>query len=308
VNLPGLDERPIVVTVYGRTDAGRKRTDNQDNFLVADLGAALGDGALLLSPRAGVEDGNGSPSFSLGPKGALLLVADGMGGAAAGSLASEMAAAWIYQELITKWGGDRNNVPDQFALRLRQAVEDTNARIHEHALSDANCFGMGTTTTAIGLLDGFAFVAQVGDSRAYLVRNGSAVQLTRDQSFVQRLVDAGTLTEAEAEKSRHGNVILQALGTEPRVEVDLTYQQVRRGDALLICSDGLFRVVQRDEIARIVGELEPADATAMLIDMANERGGPDNVTAVVARVAGSGLDEPSDVDAVGRREYRLSES
>jgi len=153
------------------------------------------------------------------------------------------------------------------------------------------------------------FVAQVGDSRAYLIRNGQAVQLTRDQSFVQRLVDAGTLTEAEAEKSRHGNVILQALGTEPSVEVDLTYQQLRRRDALLICSDGLFRVIQRDEISSMVADIDdPAEATAALIEMANERGGPDNVTAIVARVDGTGLEEPADSDAVGRREYTLTTS
>ena len=298
MNQPG-----IFVRVYGRTDPGRKRGDNQDNFLVADLGAALGDGGLLLSPRtdAGADGAGGSPSFPLGPKGALLLVADGMGGAAGGSTASEMATAWIYQEMITKWGGDPVSEPEQFARRLRMALEDANARIHDHSLADASCYGMGTTATAVGVLDANIFLAQVGDSRCYLIRDAQAVQLTHDQSFVQKMVDSGAMTEAEAEASRHGNVILQALGTEPRVEVDLTYQPVRRGDRLLLCSDGLFRVVQREEIGRIVSELDdPAAATHALIQLANERGGPDNVTVIIATVDGEGVPFARENDHVGR--------
>ena len=302
----GFDDRPVYVAVAGRSDPGQKRAENQDNFLVADLSRDALDGGLLLT-----RDPQAPPrrcDLTLGPKGVLALVADGMGGAAAGAIASQMAVAWIYRALLTGWGADRNNVPQQFALRLREAVEQTNARIHAEAQANPEYRGMGTTATAAGLLDGFVYLAQVGDSRAYLVRRGSITQLTRDQSFVQTLIDAGTLTEEEAERSAQGSMILQALGAKPSVRVDLTYQELRRGDVVLLCSDGLTRTVKRDELADAAARIDDPDALcAELIDLANQRGAPDNVTVVAARVDGPGLDEPMEGDAVGRDEYVLPE-
>src|SRR5690606_25946804 len=191
VNPFGFDDRPVHIAVAGRSDPGQKRAENQDNFLVADLSRDALDGGLLLT-----RDPQAPPrrcDLTLGPKGVLALVADGMGGAAAGAIASQMAVAWIYRALLTGWGADRNNAPQQFALRLREAVEETNTRIHAEAQANPEYRGMGTTATAAGLLDGFLYLAQVGDSRAYLVRRGGIAQLTRDQSFVQTLIDAGTL-------------------------------------------------------------------------------------------------------------------
>jgi protein phosphatase len=165
---------------------------------------------------------------------------------------------------------------------------------------------MGTTTTAVGVLGGHVYLTQVGDSRAYLIRNGSAIQLTKDQSLMQRLVDAGELTEEEAEKSERRNIILQALGPDPKVRVDLTHQDVRKGDAIVLCSDGLSGQVRKDEIARVVSSTpELVDACAALIALANQRGGPDNITVIIARLHGDSLRDPADGEAVGHQVYPL---
>src|SRR2546422_9248434 len=143
---------------------------------------------------------------------------------------------------------------------------------------------MGTTTTAVGVLSDHFYLTQVGDSRAYLIRNGQAVQLTKDQSLMQRLVEAGELTEEEAAKSERRNIILQALGPDARVKVDLTHQEVRRGDILVLCSDGLSGQVKKEEIAEIVTRAGGLQTAAdRLIALATERGGPGNITVVIAR-------------------------
>ncbi|HEX7048900.1 MAG TPA: protein phosphatase 2C domain-containing protein [Longimicrobiales bacterium] len=297
-----FDARPIRIAVSGRSDRGRARPENQDHFLVADLSATPSNGVVLLPGTATTAMDGGSGEFALGPKGALIVVTDGMGGAAAGALASRLGAAWIHEEMVARWSMDGDNTPHQFASRLRESVEAANARVHQESLRDPRHRGMGTTATAVGVLDSSLYLAQVGDSRAYLVRGGTAVQLTRDQSLVQQLVEAGALAEEEAELSRHRSVILQALGTAPSVEVELTYQETRRGDVVVLCSDGLYRVVQRDEIgAAIAGMADPADAAARLVALANERGGPDNVTVVIVRLDGAGLEDPAADDFVGRQ-------
>ena len=185
----------------------------------------------------------------VGPRGSLFMVADGMGGAAAGELASAMAADLIYRHLATAWASDEDASPERFAYRMKEAVELANQQIHSYAREHPEVRGMGTTVTAAGVNGDDLYLAQVGDSRAYLVRNGEAIQLTKDQSLMQRLVDAGELTEEEAEQSERRNIILQALGPDPRVKVDLTHQTLRRGDTLVICSDGLSGQVRREEIA-----------------------------------------------------------
>jgi protein phosphatase len=144
---------------------------------------------------------------------------------------------------------------------------------------------MGTTATVAGVLGLRLILAQVGDSRAYLLRDGQVVQLTRDQSLVQQMVDAGAMTPEEAEASSHGNVILQALGVEAEVDVAMSAEELRAGDAVLLCSDGLYRVVRPEELPAIVGDAsDPARTCEELIALANERGAPDNVTVVLARV------------------------
>jgi protein phosphatase len=168
---------------------------------------------------------------------------------------------------------------------------------------------MGTTVTAAGVFGDDLYLTQIGDSRGYLVRNGSAIQLTRDQSLMQRLVDAGELTPEEAEQSERRNIILQALGPDPRVKVDLSHQVLRRGDVLLICSDGLSGLVKREEFARMVADHpDLPELCSALIDLANERGGPDNITVVAARFEGEGLPEPAPAEDVGYQEYELPDA
>jgi serine/threonine protein phosphatase PrpC len=285
---------PVRVSLFAKTDLGKTRDHNEDCFIVADLSTR--ETSLLPHVRDHV----------VGPKGSLMMVADGMGGAAAGEVASDMASRVVYEHLTTKWAQDEENTPQRFAYRLKEAVEQANQKIHAYAKEHPEVKGMGTTTTAVGVLGNHLYLTQVGDSRAYLVRQGTAIQLTKDQSLMQRLVDAGELTEEEAEKSERRNIILQALGPDPRVRVDLTHQEIRRGDAVVLCSDGLSGQVKKDEIASVVSETpDLAAACSTLIDLANARGGPDNITVIIARFDGDGLPDPTGDETVGHEVYPL---
>src|SRR5881409_2976508 len=286
--------KSIRVEIFGKTDLGRTRDHNEDRFLVADLTR----NATSLQPDVRQHD--------IGPRGTLLVVADGMGGAAAGELASQMATETIYQHLTKAWSAEEEATPQRFAYRLKEAIEVANASIHAHAKAHPEVRGMGTTTTAAGVLGDHLYLTQVGDSRAYLVRGGVAHQLTKDQSLMQRLVEAGELTEEEAAQSERRNIILQALGPDPKVKVDLTYQEVRRGDVLVLCSDGLSGQVKKEEIAEIVTrERDLQEACDRLIALANERGGPDNITVVIARFDGDGLRSAAAGEEVGHQVYPL---
>jgi protein phosphatase len=295
MGLFGSKKPQIRITVFGKTDLGRTRDHNEDSFLVADL--TTREASLQPSVR----------EHLLGPKGTLLLVADGMGGAASGEVASQMAIDTVFRHLEKTWCADDATGPEQFATHLKEAVEVTNTKIYTAARERPEHKGMGTTATAVGVLGDHLYIAQVGDSRAYLVRRGEATQLTKDQSLMQRLVDAGELTEEEAEKSERKNIILQALGPDQKVKVDLTHQDVRRGDVIVVCSDGLSGQVKKEEIAGIVTPLDKdlVQASAELIDLANQRGGPDNITVVVARLSGDGLPEPKSGDRVGHQAFHL---
>jgi PPM family protein phosphatase len=286
----------VRVSVFGKTDLGLSREHNEDTFLVADLSS----GHANLQPDV--------RSHEVGPRGSLFMVADGMGGAAAGELASAMAADSIYRHLSTAWAEDTEVSAARFAYRMKEAVELANQQIYAYAREHPDVRGMGTTVTAAGIFGDELYLTQIGDSRGYLIRNGEAFQLTKDQSLTQRLVDAGELTEEEAEQSERRNIILQALGPDPRVKVDLSRQRLRRGDILILCSDGLSGVVKREEFSQMVAET--ADLPSLcgaLIDLANERGGPDNVTVVAARFEGDGLPEPDSEDGAGYQVYDVPE-
>jgi protein phosphatase len=236
------------------------------------------------------------------------MVADGMGGAAAGEVASRMAADLIFGHMTTVWPDDPDISANRFAFRMKEAVELANNRIHLHAREHPEVRGMGTTATVAGVFGTGLYLAQVGDSRAYLIRNSQATQITKDQSLMQRLVEAGEITEEEAEQSERRNIILQALGPDPRVKVDLTYQELRRGDVLVLCSDGLSGQVKKEEIATVVNSTpDLVEACARLIETANERGGPDNITAVAARFGGEGLPDADVAAEVGHQVYPLTE-
>src|SRR5256886_8547823 len=175
-------KKPIRIEVFAKTDLGRTRDHNEDKFLIADLTKKAA--SLLPEVRR----------HEIGPRGTLLVVADGMGGAAAGELASQMATDTIYAHLAKTWHDD-DATPQRFAYRLKEAVEVANASIHAHARAHPEVRGMGTTTTAAGVLNDHLYLTQVGDSRAYLIRGSEAHQLTKDQSLMQRLVEAGHATD-----------------------------------------------------------------------------------------------------------------
>jgi PPM family protein phosphatase len=284
----------VRVSVFGKTDLGLTRDHNEDTFLVADL--STGNASLQPAVR----------EHEVGPRGSLFMVADGMGGAAAGEIASAMATDVIFRHLSTAWTGNADQSAGRFAFRMKEAVELANQEIYAYAREHPEFRGMGTTVTAAGVYGDDLYLTQIGDSRGYLVRNGEAIQLTKDQSLMQRLVDAGELTEEEAEQSERRNIILQALGPDPRVKVDLTHQTLRRGDTLIICSDGLSGLVRRDEFAHMVEDFPDLPTLCgALIDLANERGGPDNITVVAARFDGEGLPAPAAAEGVGYQVYEL---
>ena len=286
--------KPITIRVFARSDQGKTRDHNEDNFLVADL--TRRDNTAPMAER----------EYEMGDRGLLLVVADGMGGAAAGELASEMATETIYKQLVGSWLREPEATGQRFALRLKEAVEAANIEIHNYAKAHPENRGMGTTATAVGILGEHLYLTQVGDSRAYLVRDAAAHQLTKDQSLMQRLVEAGELTEEEAAHSERRNIILQALGPDSRIKVDLTHQEIRRGDILVLCSDGLSGQVKKDEIARMVSTTR--DLTAVcerLVALANERGGPDNITVIVARLDGDGLRAAAHAEEVGHQVFPL---
>ena len=285
----------VKVRVFGRTDVGRTREHNEDAFLVADL--TTGEATLTAEVREHVT----------GERGTLFMVADGMGGAAAGELASSMAVEVVVNELRERWCADDVPAdPANFAAALRAATEAANAHIHAYATSHPENRGMGTTATVAGLLHDTLYLAQVGDSRAYLVRDGVARQITKDQSLMQKLLEAGEITEEEAETSDRRNIILQALGPEPNIRIDLTHQPLRRGDVLVLCSDGLSGQVRGEEIAELASrERELPKLSQALIDRANATGGPDNITVIVARFDGEGLREAHASDEVGHQVYTL---
>ncbi len=268
----------IHASFYAITDRGRTRDHNEDTFLVADL--ATPD-AVRVTRRE---------EYEVAPQGVIFLVADGMGGAAAGEVASDMAAESIHRYLVDVWRTDSEFTPERFAERLRGAVELANVEIHNYAREHPELRGMGTTATLAGVWRDRLYLAQIGDSRAYLVRDGEARQLTRDQSLTQRLVEVGELTEEQAEASERRNIILQALGPDALVKVDLSWQSLQQDDLLVICSDGLSTVVRRDDISQVARDSADIETVCRrLVDMANERGGPDNITVIVVRFEGDGL-------------------
>jgi protein phosphatase len=291
---PDAARGDVVVHVFGRTDVGRTREHNEDAFIVVDLSA---DNASL---QAEVR------THVVGPRGTLFMVADGLGGAAAGEIASEMAVTTVHEEMRTRWVHGPRTDAEAFAAAVKASAETANNRIFAYALEHPENRGLGTTATVAGLLGDTLFLAQVGDSRAYLIRDGVARQITKDQSLMQRLIEAGELTPDEAERSERRNIILQALGPEPTVKIDLTYQKLRRGDTLVLCTDGLSGLVKKDEIAEVVvSQPDLVEVCRDLIDRANENGGPDNITVIAARFEGSGLADAEPDDNVGHSVFLL---
>ena len=238
--------------------------------------------------------GNEDSSFARAP---LFVVADGMGGAQAGEVASRLAVDTFAQGLPDDGGAE-----ERLATRVREA----NGVIYERAHSEQDLAGMGTTLTAAYLEDTHVAIAHVGDSRAYLFRDGTLKRLTQDHSLVDELVREGKLTEEQAAEHPQRSIITRALGPEATVAVDTWRYPVRAGDVLLLCSDGLTSMISEQRITQILGENPSLESAAdRLIDAANAAGGRDNITVVLFRVEDAGgaesatiVDQPTMVAAV----------
>jgi PPM family protein phosphatase len=279
----------IDIEIFGKTDVGLIREHNEDNFLVADVTASVR-----------TNDGKEPLRVKLGDKGALLLVCDGMGGAAAGEVASQMAVDSIYEALEASEPQTR----DAFARLVRRAVEHANERIFIQSRDNQSERGMGTTCTVAALVDTTLVVGQIGDSRCYILRDGKLAQVTKDQSLAWQLIEAGAMTPEEAKAFEHANIILQALGVQERVEVVLSQVDLRKGDVALLCSDGLHGPVSDEELlAVLVMEPDLEKAAQSLIQKALDRDGPDNITVVLARFDGEGLQPAGPEDVVGFLAY-----
>lgn len=243
------------------TDVGRKRPHNEDNM------------AYVIPKDQQV----------MMKKGALFIVADGMGGHAAGEVASEIAVDTVsyayYQE---------DN--DDIATSLVHAIKRANTLIHQRAAENMLRSGMGTTCVAGVLRGGVAYIANVGDSRTYLVRHGQVRQVSQDHSWVAEQVRAGLLTEEQARSHAQRNVITRCLGTQADVEVDIFAEPLEEGDSFVLCSDGLSGFVTDDDLRAIVNQYVPQESVYHLVERANENGGPDNITAIVVHVQEVGWD------------------
>ncbi len=247
------------VRSVGLTDVGRRRKHNEDAF--------LNDDALR-----------------------LYLVADGMGGHAAGEVASAEAVDQIFGMIkrgvpsLPELGDGREPAAVRAVSRLLESsVQAATYMVHSIAQLDASKNGMGTTMSALLVHDGFAVTGQVGDSRIYLVRDGEAHQLTEDHTYVNWQLRTGLITKEEAEKSPKKNVITRSVGNHDYVEVDTRVVPLRAGDRLLVCSDGLHGYLRDGDLEPIVA-LGIDEAASRLIALANDRGGKDNITAVLVEV------------------------
>lgn len=238
-------------TAKGLSDKGRVRQTNQD-------------------------------SYYLNHDKKIFIVADGMGGHAGGEIASQLCIKEILQYLDQHHFFEKKPIEDDFNLThsLIDSINYASSKIYEYALEKPNLKGMGTTATLLYLYDNKAYCAHVGDSRLYLIRKGFLYQLTSDHSLVNEQLRAGLLTKEEAESHHLKNVITRSVGYQEQEEVDTVSLEIEGGDTLILCSDGLYGKVSNKEIAKITDDYN-VSAVQKLIDLANERGGEDNITVIV---------------------------
>ncbi len=277
-----LTDRPIVhrepprfdvpfprreLMICGGTDTGSHREQNQDTFVILNLASGQ-------TSRPCVRT-----NVSVSQPGMLLLVCDGMGGAPAGDVAARVAATVIPGDL--KAAGRK--VLNDPGAALEHAVEGAHRAIRDEAVAHPEERGMGTTCTAAVFSPDGISVAQVGDSRAYLFRDGKLISLTRDQTMATQMLDAGVLRPSQVSNYPYRHVLSQALGTGKRIQPVITDHDLQENDRVMICSDGLYGPVDEATIATILGvHADATNATQALIDAALAAGGPDNVTVVVA--------------------------
>jgi PPM family protein phosphatase len=263
----------LVARVAHHTDVGRRRRNNQDNHLVLPLGGG--------EPQ----QGSGQGIFDIDRAGLLLAVADGMGGHYGGEVASRLCLESLGREIVTqvqKAGYSHPNLP----AVLQSTVETAHRELFAHAQTYEEKLTMGTTLTAVLIQGLHADIAQVGDSRAYLFRDGNLILLTQDQTIGNQLRTRGedsTTVDAHIQE-----MLVQAVGAQANIEVTMVELDLEPGDQILVCCDGLYKVVPPDNIVDVL-EFETGifEKVTLLVDRANEAGGPDNITGILAEVCQS---------------------
>jgi serine/threonine protein phosphatase PrpC len=278
---PGVERTAVVSAEFGSaTHPGKVRENNEDQFLVARLTKAMN---VLTSSLPGHDDSQRSQDV-----GYLTIVADGMGGAAAGEQASALAVATVEDFVLNtlKWCLHlKGNEGDTLLGELREALERADRAVLERAMAEPRLRGMGTTLTMGYSVGAGLFIVHAGDSRAYLFHDGQLDQITSDHTLVQLLLDHGAISPEEAKRHKRRNVVTNVVGGPSEgVNVEVHKLQLHDGDVVLLCSDGLSEPVDHDTIAEILGSARgPKEACDRLIERALEAGAPDNVTAVVAK-------------------------
>jgi Serine/threonine protein phosphatase len=286
------------VEIHATSHVGRVRRGNEDNYLLLNISTSK----VWTSSQDNGEFVIESQVFDVDENGVVMAVSDGMGGALAGEVASKMAVETVSEKLLTPDEDDSTLTPESYDHELISSLYDAtlyaNYLIHQQGRTDPQYQGMGATFTAIGVTPNAVDIIQVGDSRAYLVRAGKIYQVTKDQSLVQQLIDAQQISPEEAETHTLKNVILQALGAQNEIYPVSARVQPHKNDVFLLCSDGLSNKVDAANMQRIVLEnMEHLEmACAALIKEANERGGEDNITVVIAKFNGDDLAEPEGED------------
>lgn len=271
------------ISVYAQTDVGRVRKGNEDNFLVIDTTSEHLDS--LSEVR----------KCNLNEKNNFFMVADGMGGPEAGEIASRLAVSTVLQEMKSKTASTES----EFVQMLDDLLQKANSVIFEKAGQHPKMHGMGTTATLAGILNSKLYIGQAGDSRAYIIRKNTITQVTKDQSYVNHLVEAGSITSEEAETHPQKNVILQALGAQASLMVAITSVEICQDDYLLLCSDGLSGLIKKEEMKIIIQSSSCLTATCKeLIDLTNKRGGRDNITLIIAHFSSKALSLPNNNEAV----------
>lgn len=277
------------VELHAKSDVGRVRRGNEDNFLVLELSKHQ-----TWTGTDGATPPKDLSNFKLGEKGLVLVVSDGMGGALAGDVASRMAVDSVRDMIMGNNSEEGCTEETPLVDCLKTATVYANLAIHHKSQEDSRCAGMGATFTGAAIHGDFLDLVQVGDSRGYLLRKDQIRLATKDQSLVQQLVDVGQISEAEAETHMFRNVILQALGAQGDVTPVTGRIRLRRGDTLLLCSDGLSGKLRSEDIQNIIASNpDLSKACDELIAEANNRGGEDNITVILARFSGDEMEEPA---------------
>lgn len=251
-----ISDGGINTEIAALTDIGRKRDHNEDNLVVLQLEEAA----------------------EAGCKGVLCAVADGMGGHASGDVASRIAIETLREYYCKDQSADVGE-------SLLAAYHQANRTIYEQSDHQTVRSRMGTTLVSAVLHDDKLFIANVGDSRAYVIDDGFIRQVSQDHSWVAEQVRRGELSQAEAEQHPLRNLVTRSLGVAPEVEVDIFKEPLRPGSAVLLCSDGLSGLVSASEMLEVVLAEKPQNAVRRLVDLANERGGPDNITVIVVKIS-----------------------